>query len=30
MPINIVKTSSKVAYTSYEFFRIGHIGWYNM
>ena len=30
VPINVVKTSSKVAYTSYEFFRIGHIGWYNM
>lgn len=30
IPIYIVKTSSKVAYTSYEFFRIGHIGWYNI
>lgn len=30
MPIDVVKTSSKVTYTSYEFFRIGHIGWYNI
>nr|DAY70877.1 MAG TPA: hypothetical protein [Caudoviricetes sp.] len=30
VPINIVKTSSKVAYISYEFLRVGHIGWYNM
>lgn len=30
MPINLVKTSSKAAYVSYEFFRIGHIGWHNM
>ena len=30
VPINVVKTSSKAAYNSYEFFRIGHIGWYNM
>lgn len=30
MPIEVEKTSSKAAYNSYEFFRIGHIGWYNM
>ena len=30
MPIDVVKTSSKVTYTSYEFFRIGHIGCYNI
>ena len=30
MPIDVVKTSSKAVYVSYEFFRIGHIGWYNM
>lgn len=30
VPINVAKTSSKFVYTSYEFFRIGHIGWYNI
>lgn len=30
VPINVTKTSSKAGYTSYEFFRIGHIGWYNI
>ena len=29
-PINIVKASSKAVYKTSEFFRIGHIGWYNM
>ena len=28
--IEVEKTSSKAVYNSYEFFRIGHIGWYNM
>ena len=30
VPIEVEKTSSKAVYNSYEFFRIGHIGWYNM
>ena len=30
LPIEVEKTSSKAIYNSYEFFRIGHIGWYNM
>ena len=30
VPINVTKISSKAGYTSYEFFRIGHIGWYNI
>ena len=30
VPIEVGKTSSKAVYNSYEFFRIGHIGWYNM
>ena len=30
MSIEVEKTSSKAVYNSYEFFRIGHIGWYNM
>lgn len=30
VPIEVEKTSSKAIYNSYEFFRIGHIGWYNM